>query len=564
MRRRWNLIQTDPQQVADLTAATKLDDLIARLLVQRGITTEAEARRFFKPSLDQLPDPMLMADMDKAVHRLLQARNGQQPVLVYGDYDVDGTTAVAMVFSFLKSQGFHCDYYVPNRYTEGYGISQQGINYAHNNGIRLIVALDCGIKSHKMVAEAAQAGIDFIVCDHHLPDAEIPPAVAVLDPKRTDCRYPYKELSGCGIGFKLVSALARQLGRRYADVNTYLDLVAVSIAADIVPVTGENRVLAYYGLKKINENPRPGLKALSVVSGLRREITFNDLVFVIGPRINAAGRMDDARKAIRLLLEEGSQAEELAHQLDRLNDIRREHDLNITQQALNMLEQQPELQERKTTVLFDAGWHKGVIGIVASRLQDYYFRPTVILTESNGLLSGSARSVPGFDLYEAIDACRDVLVEYGGHTFAAGLKLLPENLELFVRRFEEVVADTIKEDQLIPELNISAEIHLSSINPSLWNLLKRFAPHGPQNQRPLFVTNGVTDTGWSRVVKEKDLKVNLKKDRCTVTGIGFGMADQLPRIRQGLPFSICYTVHENEWNGEKRLEIKLKDLLWNE
>lgn len=563
MKKRWKLIDTDPEKVAALKASIRMHEVIARLLVQRGIFTADDARRFFQPSLIQLHDPMLMADMEKAVRRLLQAREQQQPVLVFGDYDVDGTTAIALVYSFLKNHGFRCDYYVPNRYTEGYGISQKGIEYAFRNNIKLIVALDCGIKAHQYVEQAAAGGVDFIICDHHLPDAQLPPALAVLDPKRSDCPYPYKELSGCGIGFKLITALARKLGIPLSTVNEYLDLVAVSIAADIVPVTGENRVMAHQGLRKLNSRPQPGLKALIAASGLKKEITFNDLVFVIGPRINAAGRMDDARHAIRLLLGETENLDEQAGLLERLNDERREHDLSITRQALAMLQDNPDLQRRKTTVLFHESWHKGVVGIVASRLQDHYFRPTVVLTESNGIISGSARSVPGFDLYQAIDACRDVLLEYGGHTFAAGIKLTPDRLPAFISRFEEVVAATISDEQLVPELTISAEIPLSLISPSFCKQLRWFAPHGPQNQRPLFVTNGVKDTGWSRVVKTSHLKLVVKKDKATVSGVGFDMAEHLPRMRAGTPFSICYAVHENHYNGQMRAEIKLKDLAWD-
>ncbi|MCS6991720.1 MAG: single-stranded-DNA-specific exonuclease RecJ [Chitinophagales bacterium] len=566
MRRRWKIIDTNPEAVAHLTDLLqrqhkkKVDEIIVRLLVQRGIQSPEDAHRFFYPSLDQLHDPFSMADMDKAIMRLLEAKAQQQNLMVLGDYDVDGTTAVAMVYRFLKDQGFRCTFYIPNRYTEGYGVSRKAIEYAQRNQVRLIITLDCGIKSHKLIAEAAQAGIDFIVCDHHLPDATLPPACAILDPKRRDCPYPYKELSGCGIGFKLISALAKKLGRPYEVVNEFLDLVAVSIAADIVPVTGENRVLAHFGLRKINRQPNPGLAALIQVSGLTKEITFNDLVFILGPRINAAGRMSDATHAVNLLLAEAPNLEEQAVQLNIFNEERRKHDTEITQQALSMLLEDPAENARKTTVVYDPHWHKGVVGIVASRLQDHFFRPTIVITESNGLLCGSARSVPGFDLYEALHACRDLLVEYGGHTFAAGLKLMPDKLEAFKRRFEEVVAATITEEQLIPELLISAEIHFAHLTSTFSRRLKFFAPHGPDNLRPVFITTGVSDTGYSRIVKDNHLKVVLRKDAVTVSGIGYDMAHHLSRIQDGKPFDVCFVVQENEHNGEKRVEIKIKDL----
>ncbi len=560
VRKRWKLLDADPEQVAFLQQQLRIHPVLARLLVQRNILTFEEARQFFRPSLDQLHDPFLMADMKQAVARINKAKEQGERVLVFGDYDVDGTTAVALLYMFLRSVQVPCAYYVPHRYTEGYGLSKAGIDFAHRHGFSLIIALDCGIKAHEEAAYAASLGIDLIICDHHLPDEVLPIATAVLDPKRADCPYPYKELSGCGIGFKLATALTRTWKVPYQLVNTYLDLVAVSIAADIVPVTGENRVLAYHGLRKINSKPSVGLRALIERSGLRGEIHFSDLVFVLGPRINAAGRMEDARHAVELLIAQTNQASELASQLDDHNASRRAIDQQITSEALAMIAESKDLQNRNTTVLFKKDWHKGVIGIVASRLIDTWYRPTIMLTENNNLICGSARSIPGFDIYNAIYECRDLLDQFGGHTFAAGLMLRPENLKRFTDRFEEVVTAMMPPELKVPEIEIHAELDLKDITPSFYRILRQFAPFGPQNPKPVFMTRDVVNSGRSRVVGANHLKVSVRKGQGQLEGIAYGMADWLPYLEGGDPVSLCYSLEQKEWNGNKRIEMKVRSI----
>ncbi len=560
VRKRWKLLDADPEQVAFLQQQLRIHPVLARLLVQRNISTYEEARQFFRPALDQLHDPFLMADMKQAVARIDKARELGERVLVYGDYDVDGTTAVALMYMFLQSVQVPCAYYVPHRYTEGYGLSKTGIDFAHRHGFSLIIALDCGIKAHEEAAYAASLGIDLIICDHHLPDEVLPVATAVLDPKRADCPYPYKELSGCGIGFKLATALTRTWKVPYQLVNTYLDLVAVSIAADIVPVTGENRVLAYHGLRKINSKPSVGLMALIERSSLRGEIHFSDLVFVLGPRINAAGRMEDARHAVELLIAQTNQAAELAGQLDDHNASRRAVDQQMTSEALAMIAESEDLQNRNTTVLFKKDWHKGVIGIVASRLIDTWYRPTIMLTENNNLICGSARSIPGFDIYNAIYECRDLLDQFGGHTFAAGLMLRPENLKRFTERFEEVVTAMMPPELKVPEIEIHAELNFTDISPSFYRILRQFAPFGPQNPKPVFMTHGLVNTGRSRVVGANHLKVSVRKGQVQLEGIAYGMADWLPYLEGGDPVSLCYSLEQKEWNGNKRIEMKVRSI----
>jgi single-stranded-DNA-specific exonuclease len=562
VEKRWVIRETEEAADHPLAAALNIHPALISLLVQRGITTYDEARRFFRPAMEHLHDPFLMKDMDKAVERVMRAIRDQEKILVYGDYDVDGTTAVSLVYSFFREIGVEADYYVPNRYLEGYGISFQGIDWAKANGFKLVIALDCGIKAHEKITYANQHHIDFIICDHHLPDETLPEAVAILDPKRKDCPYPYKELSGCGIGFKLISAIARRKNLGYERVNKYLDFVVVSIASDIVPVRGENRVLAYYGLNRLNKNPSEGLRALMELNSLRKQLTIADLVFIIGPRINAAGRMDDARDAVRLLIAGSEQASTHAQRLNVHNKERKDFDLSITEEARAMLDNDPGQSRKKTTVLFKSDWHKGVIGIVASRLMDTWYRPTIIFTESNGVVAGSARSVPGYDIYEAIYACRDLLEQFGGHMFAAGLTLRHENLEAFTRRFEEVVSSTITEQLLTPEIEINARLHPRDVTPKFYHILRQFGPFGPENMKPLFVSEGVVDSGWSKVVGEDHLKFSVKKEEAGLQGVGFGMASQIHKVKSGRPFDVCYTLEENEWNGRKRIEMIVKDIKW--
>jgi single-stranded-DNA-specific exonuclease len=558
--KRWVVKEIDTALARTLQDELKLNPVLARLLVQRNIRTFEEARIFFRPSLDHLHDPFLMKDMDKAVDRINAAMMHNEKIVIYGDYDVDGTTSVALMYSFLKKHYPNIDYYIPDRYKEGYGISQAGIDWAKQQQCSLIIALDCGIKSIDKIAYATSIGIDFIICDHHLPGDEIPAAVAVLDPKRTDCTYPYKELSGCGIGFKLLQAYCNSHQISFDELTPYLDLVVVSIASDIVPITGENRTLAYFGLKQLNESPREGLKALLETAVSRKEISVSDIVFIIGPRINAAGRIDDAKNAVRLLLSEtqftaGSNAE----LLNQKNTERRQFDMDITKEALAIL-QDDIYDQRKSTVIYREHWHKGVIGIVASRLTEVHYKPTIVLTQSNGVAAGSARSIAGFDIYSAIKECGDLLEQFGGHMYAAGLTLKLENVDKFIKRFEEVVSATIDENLLTPEIVVDDEIQLKDITPSFYNILKQFAPFGPGNMKPVFVTRNLTDTGYSRVVGNDHLKISLKdKDNYSGNGIAFGMAHFGELVRDE-PVDIVYTIEENEWRNVVRIDLMIKDI----
>jgi single-stranded-DNA-specific exonuclease len=558
--KRWVVKEIDTALARTLQDELKLNPVLARLLVQRNIRTFEEARIFFRPSLDHLHDPFLMKDMDKAVDRINAAMMHNEKIVIYGDYDVDGTTSVALMYSFLKKHYPNIDYYIPDRYKEGYGISQAGIDWAKQQQCSLIIALDCGIKSIDKIAYATSIGIDFIICDHHLPGDEIPAAVAVLDPKRTDCTYPYKELSGCGIGFKLLQAYCNSHQISFDELTPYLDLVVVSIASDIVPITGENRTLAYFGLKQLNESPREGLKALLETAVSRKEISVSDIVFIIGPRINAAGRIDDAKNAVRLLLSEtqftaGSNAE----LLNQKNTERRQFDMDITKEALAIL-QDDIYDQRRSTVIYREHWHKGVIGIVASRLTEVHYKPTIVLTQSNGVAAGSARSIAGFDIYSAIKECGDLLEQFGGHMYAAGLTLKLENVDKFIKRFEEVVSATIDENLLTPEIVVDDEIQLKDITPSFYNILKQFAPFGPGNMKPVFVTRNLTDTGYSRVVGNDHLKISLKdKDNYSGNGIAFGMAHFGELVRDE-PVDIVYTIEENEWRNVVRIDLMIKDI----
>ncbi len=580
MTNRWVLKEQGNKEIIRLLIdQLAVGENIANLLAQRGISSYDEAKDFFRPSLDQMHDPFLMKDMDLAVKRISQAIHNQERVLIYGDYDVDGTTAVALVYSYLKKYfKKRIEFYIPDRYSEGYGISIKGIDHAADQGFNLVIALDCGIKAVEKIDYATRRNVDFIICDHHRPGDSIPQAVAVLDTKRPDCNYPFKELSGCGVGYKLISALAETLNDDQVELNSYLDLVAISIAADIVPITGENRIMAYYGLKLLNASPRPGIEAVLKYSNinkresmdekrglfLNRELTISDLVFLIGPRINAAGRIDTASDSVRLMLaEKMSHAEKLASAINDLNTERRNLDNNITEEALAMIESNELLKNTKSTVLYNENWSKGVIGIVASRLTDNYYRPTIILTRSGDLITGSARSVKNFDVYDAIDHCSDLLEHFGGHKYAAGLSLKSSNLDEFKKRFEEFVTKTIDETTLIPEIEIDADIGFNELTPKFMRILKQFAPFGPGNMSPVFRTDGVKDTGRSRIVGKNHLKLELEQENfpgMAFSGIAFQQGDHFEWIKSGKPFSICYHLEENEWQGKVSLQLNVKDI----
>lgn len=582
---RWIIAQdVEQQKVKELSKAIGVDDKLATLLVQRGITTYNEAKDFFRPSLNQLHDPFLMKDMDKAVDRLVKAMKDGEKILIYGDYDVDGTTAVALIYTYLKNliNKKKIEFYIPDRYEEGYGISYKGIDYAADNGFGLVIVLDCGIKAVEKIKYANERGVDFIICDHHRPGDEIPQAVAVLDSKRNDCGYPYKELSGCGVGFKLITGLSMRLGRPIEEVYELLDYVAVSIAADIVPITGENRILAFFGLKLLNKKPRPGIEAvlghanihrkeeyssseMEKQNVLERELTISDLVFLIGPRINAAGRLEKASDSVRLLIATNqNHAEKLAASINDLNVKRREFDNAITEEALSMIDADEKMRNAKSTVIFNENWHKGVIGIVASRLTDSYYRPTIVLTRSGNLITGSARSIKNFDIYDAIDNCSDLLEHFGGHKYAAGLSLKPENLEKFSERFEQYVSEHLDEDELIPELNVDIKMDFSNITPKFVRILKQFAPFGPGNLSPVFLTENVIDSGYSRAVgNKKHLKLTVTQRDNTenvFAGIAFQKGDLFERIHSKEPFSMCYYIEENFWQGKTTLQLNVKDI----
>lgn len=564
MEKRWKIKAADEKQINSLQNQLQIHPALCRLLVVRGIVDFESAKRFFRPTLDMLHNPFLMKGMDQAVQRISQAIASHEKIMVYGDYDVDGTTAVAVVYDFFRKNYTEENlcFYIPHRYREGYGISKQGIDFAHEQGYSLVITLDCGIKSAELIAYARTKNIDVIVCDHHMPDNDLPPAFAILNPKQPNCLYPYKELSGCGIGFKLISALAQHWQLEKNSYLCYLDLVATSIAADIVPMDGENRVLAFYGIEKANQNPALSIQVLKEIALVTKPLTISDLVFVIGPRVNAAGRMDDARKAVELFLETDlDKIRNLAAQLQSDNHERKEIDKSITEEAKQLIENNVHLRERSTTVLYQEHWHKGVVGIVASRLLDYYYRPTIILTHANGKATGSARSVHGFNIYEALHACKDLLENYGGHFYAAGMTLSPDKVEAFSERFEMVVKETISPHALIPELEIDAEIRLSDIKPKFYNIIRQFEPFGPTNLRPVFITRGVTNfKGYSQVVKNKHIKFVVHQgDGIAMEGIGFAMHERYPIVLDGA-FDMVYTIEENEYNGNTRLQLKVLDI----
>jgi single-stranded-DNA-specific exonuclease len=563
MDKRWNILKADSLKVADLQAALNINSTLCSILVQRSIDDYEKAKSFFRPQLAALHDPFLMKDMHKAVDRIVQAFDKQEKILVFGDYDVDGTTSVACMYQFLckiYSKDL-VEFYIPHRYREGYGISKLGIDYAAANDFNLVISLDCGIKSVELIGYAKDAGIDFIVCDHHLPDAILPQAVAILNPKQGDCNYPCKDLCGCGVGFKLITALALEFGMDETHYYCYLDLVATAIAADIVPMTGENRILTFHGLQRMNTNPCPGIAALIKLGSIQNKLNINNVVFVIAPRVNAAGRMDDARKAVQMFIEQDpAKALEFAEMLHTDNAERKEADSSITEEALAVIEGDTILLNRKSTVVYKEHWHKGVVGIVASRLIEKYYRPTVVLTRNGEFVTGSARSVIGFNLYEAVHACREYLVGYGGHFAAAGLSMLPENVEAFTKRFEKEVADTIADHLLIPEITIDAELSFPEINQSFYNIVCQMEPFGPGNMRPVFLAVGVVDTGYSKIVKENHIRFVLKHQEKTFTAIGFNLAHRFHLLEYKRPLDVVFTIDQNEWNGEKNLQLKIIDL----
>ncbi len=560
---RWTLLsKPEKEQVQKLQNELNVDEIIATLLIQRGITTYDEAKTFFRPSLNDLHNPYLMKDMDKAVARIEKAIANEENILVFGDYDVDGTTAVSLVSSYLRTYYPNVATYIPDRYDEGYGISYKGIDFAEDNGFSLIIALDCGIKSIDHIAYAKAKNIDFIICDHHRPGNELPDAVAVLDPKREDCSYPYDELCGCGVGFKLIQALAENRNETIDDLVPYLDLVATAIAADIVPITGENRVLAKFGLEVINSNPRPGIKALAQ-NVKKKNLTITDVVFIIAPRINAAGRIKHGNEAVALLTEFNlEQAEIFASEIEQHNADRKDLDKQITVEALSQIENNNE-KERFTTVVYHENWHKGVIGIVASRLTETYYRPTIVFTKSGDKLAASARSVKDFDVYNALEACSEHLEQFGGHKYAAGMTLKEENYWAFKEAFEKTVAQTIHPDLLIPEIAVDAEINFSEINPKLIRILSQFEPFGPENMTPVFLSKNIIDTGYAKLLgqNEEHLKLFVKQNESERFGaIGFGLGKKLDLVQNRKPFDAVFCIDENEYNGTVSVQLRLKDL----
>jgi len=580
MEKRWVLKKKpDIEVVEQLSKQLNINNTLTELLIHRGISTFDEARSFFRPQLTDLLDPFLMKDMDKAVNRVNHAKNLGEKIMVYGDYDVDGTTAVSIVYSFLKNYHKKVDFYIPDRYAEGYGISYIGIDYAVKNGYKLLIALDCGIKAVEKVEYAKQKGLDIIIGDHHRPGNVIPAAAAVLDPKQDDCNYPFKDLSGAGVGFKLIQALCINSNTPIDKTYSCLDLVAISIAADVVPMIGENRVFSYYGLQNLNKSPRIGVKCLLKSAGVvkktslgkehyfEKQITVSDLVFLLGPRINAAGRIDSAINSVRLLISNNLEyASKLGNDIDKLNNTRRELDTNITKEALQFLKDDINIDNKKATVVYSKDWHKGVVGIVASRLIDNYYRPTIVLTEADGLITGSARSVKNFDVYNAIESASHLLETFGGHMYAAGLALKPENLDKFIAQFYKYADENITDDMLVPEIEIDTELFISDINFKFYRVLKQFAPFGPGNMSPIFQTKNVIDTGYAKLVGKKDTKhlkfsvVHPDRTGNPVPAIAFNMGHLLPKIEEGHPFEICYHIDENTWLGSTTLQLRILDI----
>jgi single-stranded-DNA-specific exonuclease len=561
MEKRWNLISADSNVTRVLQDALKIHPILCELLVQRGITDFEAAKKFFRPSLEHLHSPWLMKDMRKAVDRVNEAIQKNQKILVFGDYDVDGTTSVATLFQFLKQLSPNIDYYIPHRYKEGYGISKIGIDFAKENEFDLIISVDCGIKSTDLIAYAKELGMDFIICDHHLPDPILPPAIAILNAKQTDCNYPYKELCGCGVVFKLITALAEEHQLPAESYLQYLDLVATAIAADIVPITDENRTLAFFGVQKVNENPSPGLKALMELAKQTGVMRITNLVFAVAPRINAAGRMDDAKKAVQLFIEQDNEkALAFGSILQQDNLDRREADTTITEEALAQIENDPLHSSKKSSVVFQSHWHKGVVGIVASRLIEKYYKPTIVLTQSGEVITGSARSVNGFNLYEALHACREHLLGYGGHFAAAGMTMSVDALEGFKIAFEEAVASRITEAQLTPEIAINAALPLDDIGLQFYNIIAQMEPFGPENMRPIFIAKEVYDTGYTKLVKEQHISFNVTQGKTNVRGIGYNMPEHLKIIKSGKPFDLVFQLQLNEWQGNQSVQMQVIDI----
>jgi len=558
----WHILDFDADRALEIARSLEIEPLFGQLLAQRGIVHEAEAQEFLQPDWSRLHDPFLMRDMDRAVERLERAIQSGERILLYGDYDVDGTTSVALMYAFLSVFYKNIDYYLPDRDKEGYGISREGVAYARQTGCSLVIAMDCGIKAHGTIAGAAAHGIDFIVCDHHLPEGALPPAYANLDPKRADCPYPYKELSGCGIAFKLAQAFARHHHTPVEHLNYLLDLVAVSIACDIVPMTGENRILAYYGLKKFNQDPRVGFWALVQRSNRHYPLTINDIVFGVGPLINAAGRLGDAREAVKLLLSADKQsALDNAGALVEINRQRREVDFATSEEARRRFLALPDWTTRKSIVLYEPEWHKGIIGIAASRMAESFHRPAVILTQSDDHVVGSARSVPGFDLYDALQHCEDLFYSFGGHAHAAGMQMPPENVDKFIQQFEELVQNSLSPEAERPMLAINAELALHQITPAFWRMLKQFAPFGPHNLPPVFIARNIVDTGRSRLLENNHVRFAIQQKGSSKiwTGIGFGIADTFNALRHQ-PFDMAFSLQEGYWRGEKILSLSVKDI----
>ena len=558
---------TDQEAVGRLSAELGVDPVLASLLVQRGVTTFEQARSFFRPDLSELHDPFLMKDMDRAVERLRKAIVSGEKILVYGDYDVDGTTAVSLVYSFLRKITPNLDFYIPDRYDEGYGVSIKGINWAAENGFSLIITLDCGIKAIDKVRYAGEKGIDVIICDHHLPEEVLPAAAAVLDPKREDCHYPFDDLSGCGVGFKLVQAYGQRYGIPFEELLPLLDLLVVSIASDLVSVTGENRVLSHFGLKRLNESPREGLKAIIDLANLEpSHVTIDDIVFKIGPRINAAGRMETGRLAVELLTSEDAvSAAAIGNQINDNNNERKSIDREITKEALQMVEDGRCLASEHTTIVYSPSWNKGVVGIVASRLVEAFYKPTFVLTQSNGFVTGSARSVRGFDLYGSIEQCADLLENFGGHIYAAGLTMKEENLPEFARRMEKWVSEHLTMDMSTPIIDVDSKLDFVQITPKFFRILKQFQPFGPGNSTPVFLTENVYDYGTGRKVGPagQHLKLELIQDPGNtrqISAIGFNMSEHFDHIKNGNPVDICYSIVENYYRGNSNIQLRLKDI----
>ncbi len=561
MEKRWNLISTDSNNTRALQDALKIHPILCALLVQRGITDFEAAKKFFRPQLEHLHSPWLMKDMRKAVDRINVAIQKNQKILVFGDYDVDGTTSVATLYQFLKQLSQNIDYYIPHRYKEGYGVSKIGIDFAKENEFDLIISVDCGIKSTDLIAYAKELGIDFIICDHHLPDPLLPPAVAILNAKQIDCTYPYKELCGCGVVFKLITALAEEHQLPAESYLQYLDLVATAIAADIVPITDENRTLAFFGVQKVNENPSPGLKALMELAKQTGAMRITNLVFAVAPRINAAGRMDDAKKAVQLFIEQDyEKALAFGSILQQDNLDRREADTTITEEALAQIENDPLHSSKKSSVVFQSHWHKGVVGIVASRLIEKYYKPTIVLTQSGDVITGSARSVNGFNLYEALHACREHLLGYGGHFAAAGMTMSVDALADFKIAFEAAVAERITEEQLTPEISINALLSLDDIGLQFYNIIAQMEPFGPENMRPIFIAKEVYDTGYTKLVKEQHISFNVTQGKTNVRGIGYNMPEHMKIIKSGKPFDLVFQLQLNEWQGNQSVQMQVIDI----